>query len=105
MKNLCKEYRPAVETVLNVPDSHSVLVEHVDHVKHVLHSEREALLWKHHGRSVKMLYLSDINKFSRYSMAVRMVINLGDDLPHLLEWLITFVDRMAKLKMTSNERR
>jgi hypothetical protein len=34
-------------------------------------------------------------------MAVRMVINLNeDDILPMLEWLINFVDRMAKAKMS-----
>jgi hypothetical protein len=30
-----------------------------------------------HGKSVKLVYISDVNKFSRYPMAARMVINLN----------------------------
>ena len=57
--------------------------------------------WKQHGKSVKLVYISDVNKFSRYPMAVRMVINLNeDDILPMLEWLINFVDRMAKAKMS-----
>jgi len=34
-------------------------------------------------------------------MAVRMVVNLNaEDLPPMLEWLMSFVDRMAKVKMS-----
>lgn len=38
-------------------------------------------------------------------MTVRMVVNLGPDLIPLLNWLISYVDRMAKTRMTSGERR
>ena len=39
-------------------------------------------------------------------MAVRMVINLNrDDTVPMLEWLINFVDRMSKAKMTIGERK
>ncbi len=57
---------------------------------------------------MKLLYLSDINKFSRYPMALRMVINLSEDdldkgkcdgLISLLEWMVAFVDRMSKVRM------
>lgn len=71
----------------------------------MLGNEREVNVWREHGRSVKMVYMSDINKYSRYSMAVRMVINIGEDLIPLLEWLFTFVDRMSKIRMSAGERR
>lgn len=59
-----------------------------------------------HGKSVKLVYISDVNKYSRYPMAVRMVINLNeDDLQPMLQWLISFVDRMAKVKMSVGERK
>lgn len=79
IKNLCKEYRPIADSLYNVPNTHSILVEKLEHVRYLLESEKEANTWKNHGKSVKMLYLSDVNKFSRYAMAVRMVINLGPD--------------------------
>lgn len=63
-------------------------------------------MWRTHGKSVKMVYISDVNKFSRYPMAVRMVINLNkDDLPPMLEWLISFIDRVSKFKMNIGERK
>ncbi len=52
-----------------------------------------------------MLYMSDVNRYSRYPMTVRMVINIGKDVVPLVNWLITYVDRMAKARMTSGERR
>lgn len=58
-------------------------------------------LWKEHGRSVKMLYMSDVNRYSRYPMTVRMVVNLGKDVLPLVEWLMNYVDRMSKIRMTS----
>jgi hypothetical protein len=48
-----------------------------------------------------MVYMSDVNSSSRYPMTVRMVINLGKDLIPLVGWLINYVDRMAKTRMTS----
>lgn len=101
IKQLCKEYKPILNTAYNVPETHSILVEKVEHAKYLLYSEREVLLWKEHGRSVKMLYMSDVNRFSRYPMTVRMVINLGRDVLPLVEWLITYVDRMSKIRMSS----
>jgi hypothetical protein len=39
-------------------------------------------------------------------MAVRMVINMNeDDIIPMMEWLISFVDRMAKAKMSIGERK
>lgn len=38
-------------------------------------------------------------------MTVRMVVNLGKDLLPLVGWLIAYVDRMSKIRMTSGERR
>ena len=52
-----------------------------------------------------MVYMSDVNRFSRYPMTVRMVINLCDDIIPLVEWLISYIDRMSKARMTSGERR
>lgn len=49
--------------------------------------------------------MSDVNKFSRYPMTVRMVINLGKDVLPLVEWLISYVDRMSKARMSSGERK
>jgi len=49
--------------------------------------------------------MSDINKYSRYSMAIRMVINIGEDLLPLLNWVIAFVDRMSKARMSAGERK
>lgn len=55
---------------------------------------------------MKLVYISDVNKFSRYPMAVRMVINLNtEDLIPMVEWLIAFVDRMAKVRMSVGEKR
>ena len=62
-------------------------------------------MWKEHGKHVKMVYMSDVNRFSRYPMTVRMVINLCDDIIPLVEWLISYIDRMSKARMTSGERR
>lgn len=71
----------------------------------MIQTEKEAQLWRDHGKSVKMVYLSDVNKFSRYSMAVRMVINIGPDVLPLVEWLMSFVDRMAKARISLGERK
>lgn len=40
-------------------------------------------------------------------MAVRMVINMGKekDIEPMLEWLINFVDRMAKVKQGTGQRK
>jgi hypothetical protein len=46
-----------------------------------------------------MVYLSDHNKFSRYPMALRMVMNISQDMNPLLVWMLNFVDKMSKLKM------
>jgi hypothetical protein len=105
VKQLCKEYKPILNPAANVPDSHALLVEKVEHYKYLLHSEEDLQLWKEHGRSVKLVYLSDVNQFSRYQMTVRMVINLGKDVLPLVQWLLGYVDRMSKARMTSGERR
>lgn len=105
IKQLCKEYRPIINPTLNVPDTHSILVEKVEHFRYFLHNEEEIQLWKEHGRSVKMVYMSDVNPYSRYPMTVRMVINLGKDVVPLVGWLIAYVDRLSKIRMTSGERR
>ena len=52
-----------------------------------------------------MVYMSDVNRYSRYPMTVRMVINLSKDILPMINWLVTYVDRMSKTKMTSGERR
>lgn len=53
-----------------------------------------------------MVYISDVNKFSRYPMAVRMVINLHkEDLSPMLDWLINFIDRMAKVRMNKGQQK
>ncbi len=49
--------------------------------------------------------MSDVNRYSRYPMTVRMVINLSKDILPMINWLVTYVDRMSKTKMTSGERR
>lgn len=60
------------------------------------------------------MYLSDINKFSRYPMALRMVINLSDEdlvknqgqgILNLLEWTMTFVDRISKTRQSVVDKR
>jgi hypothetical protein len=101
IKQLCKEYKPIINPSLNVPETHSILVEKVEHYKYFLYTEEEIHLWKEHGRSVKMVYMSDVNSSSRYPMTVRMVVNLGKDVVPLVAWLIGYVDRMAKTRMTS----
>lgn len=78
-----------------------MVVEKVEHVKYFLYSEKEANTWKAHGKSVRLVYISDVNKFSRYPMAVRMVMSLNeDDILPMFEWLMSFVDRMSKAKMS-----
>lgn len=52
-----------------------------------------------------MVYMSDVNRYSRYPMTVRMVLYLGESLLPLMQWLINYVDRMSKTRMTSGERR
>lgn len=60
-------------------------------------------IWKEYGKSVKLVYISDVNKFSRYPMAVRMVMLLNEkDIPAMVDWLMSFVDRMAKIKQNAN---
>lgn len=59
--------------------------------------------WNKFGKSVKLVYISDVNKFSRYPMAVRMVMALNDtDVPNMIDWLMSFVDRMSKAKQSIN---
>lgn len=48
-----------------------------------------------------MVYMSDVNQYSRYPMTVRMVINLGKDVLPMVKWLISYVDRMSKIRMSS----
>ena len=48
-----------------------------------------------------MVYMSDMNQFSRYPMTCRMVLTLGSDVVPLLQWLIAYVDRMSKIRMSS----
>ena len=38
-------------------------------------------------------------------MTVRMVINLGKDVLPLVQWLLAYVDRMSRIRMSSGERR
>jgi hypothetical protein len=39
-------------------------------------------------------------------MGVRMVMNLNeDDIIPMMEWLMSFIDRMAKVKMSIGERK
>lgn len=52
-----------------------------------------------------MVYMSDVNRFSRYPMAVRLAMNLGPDVAPVMEWLMRYVDRMSKARMSSGERR
>ena len=39
IKQLCKEYKPILNPHQNVPDTHSILVEKVEHYKYFLLSE------------------------------------------------------------------
>lgn len=105
IKQLCKEYKPILNPSQNVPDTHSILVEKVEHYRYFLHNEEDIQLWKEHGKNVKMVYMSDVNQFSRYPMTVRMVLYLGKDLLPLVHWLLAYVDRMAKIRMSSGERK
>lgn len=52
-----------------------------------------------------MVYMSDVNRYSRYPMTVRMIVYVGKDLLPMVQWLITYVDRMSKIRMSSGERR
>lgn len=38
IKQLCKEYRPLINPTMNVPDTHSILVEKVEHFRYFLHN-------------------------------------------------------------------
>ncbi len=105
IKQLCKEYKPILNPNVNVPDTHSILIEKVEHYKYFLYNEEDLQAWKEYGRSVKMVYMSDVNQFSRYPMTVRMVLVLGKDVLPMLGWLVSYVDRMSKIRMSSGERR
>lgn len=105
IKQLCKEYKPILNPSQNVPDTHCILVEKVEHYRYLLHNEEDVQLWKEFGKHVKMVYMSDVNQFSRYPMTVRMVTYLTKDILPLLQWLMSYVDRMSKLRMSSGERR
>lgn len=52
-----------------------------------------------------MVYMSDVNQFSRYPMTVRLVVTLGRDVLPMVRWLLGYVDRMSKARMSSGERR
>lgn len=52
-----------------------------------------------------MVYMSDVNRYSRYPMTVRMVLQLGEGVGPLVQWMLNYVDRMAKIRMSSGERR
>ena len=55
---------------------------------------------------MKLVYFSDVNKFSRYPMAIRMVMNMNEsDVEPMLEWLMSFVERISKAKMSAGERK
>jgi hypothetical protein len=45
IKKLCKEYKP-INNTHNVPESHSILVEKIEHVQYLLANEKEVELWK-----------------------------------------------------------
>ena len=49
--------------------------------------------------------MSDVNQFSRYPMTVRLVVTLGKDVLPMVRWLLAYVDRMSKVRMSSGERR
>lgn len=38
-------------------------------------------------------------------MTVRMVLQLGEGVGPLVQWMLNYVDRMAKIRMSSGERR
>ena len=40
IKNLCKEYKTIIETVFNVPDTYTILVEKLEHFRYLLSSEK-----------------------------------------------------------------
>lgn len=46
IKQLCKEYKPILNPSQNVPSTHSILVEKVEHYKYFLHNEAEINMWK-----------------------------------------------------------
>ena len=77
----------------------------MEHYKYFLHNEDDIQLWKEYGKNVKMVYMSDVNRYSRYPMTVRMVLNLSKDMLPLVQWLLNYVDRMSKIRMSSGERR
>ena len=71
-------------------------------------------MWKNNAKYVKMVYLSDVNKFSRYPMALRMVITLdqadmdkkgNSALLELFSWMLSFSQRMSKVRMNVNDKR
>ena len=101
IKQLCKEYKPILNAAHNVPETHSMLVEKVEHFKYFLHNEADIQLWKEHGKSVRMVYMSDVNRFSRYPMTVRMAMYLNSDVVPMMQWLMSYVDRMSKTRMSS----
>lgn len=89
-----------------LPDTHSLLVEKIEHVRYFLASEKEVQTWKQYGKHVRLVYISDVNKFSRYPMAVRMVLTLHPTgIIPMLEWLVGFIDRVASIKMGAGERK
>ena len=45
----------------------------------LLATEREVEMWVGCARYVKMVYLSDINRYSRYPTALRVVINITEE--------------------------
>lgn len=45
--------------------------------------------------------MSDVNQYSRYPMTVRMIVYLNKDILPLIQWLLTYVDRMSKIRMSS----
>ena len=52
-----------------------------------------------------MVYLSDMSRYGRYPLTVRMTVVLGKDILPLVEWLIGFIDRMSRLRMSAGERK
>ena len=68
-------------------------------------SEQDFNLWTKYGKNIKLLYLSTQNKYSRYPLAVRMVLLLNSDIMPMIEWLMRFADRIHKLKFSKEERR
>ena len=100
LKKYCAEHECAAlaKNLMAVVENNALL--------HLLLNDKTVPVWNQSSQCLKIFYMSDSNRLSRYGFCVRLVVELREkaleSLPELIEMVLQIVDRLSVTKMSES---